>query len=224
MSLAPAIYDLILPDTRITQVRHDRIAGQNLWEIDFTWILAWSNERLEQAMIQVLRGHGLAIPDDARLIAANWLFRTRRDRRCPDLAVATWDTATGRWHPLAVIEIKCFAWVNGGWGYCPLQPNAYSSQVMCYQHECWVPTGLEMEYRGIPRVWLTHHSNAQDPLHGRGLTARGVKRIPELKGAFELQQKALSDWIFLDWQDIEQTCSGPLERFGELIRNKGLTV
>ena len=219
MALAPTINDLILPGTHITQARHDRFASQNLWEIDFTWILAWSNEKLERAVMRVLGEHGLDVPDDARLIAAHWLFPTRRDRRCPDLAVATRDTKADRWLPLALIEIKCFAWVNGSLGYCPQLPDNYSSQVTCYLHECWVPQDSVDKVRGLSRVWLTYDSKALDPLHGRGLTTRDVEHYPKLELDFERERAALPSWTILDWKDIAQGCQGD---FAQLIRSKGL--
>jgi hypothetical protein len=66
---------------------------------------------------------------------------------CPDVGVR--GTATERL--LVLVECKRDAHINGYCGYCPLDPDEYSSQVICYPHGCWaLPGALE----GTACLWV----------------------------------------------------------------------
>lgn len=80
-----------------------------------------------------------------------------RERRSIDLAIVYRDCYT----LIADCECKGNAQVNGRIGYCPLQPDGYSDQILCYSHKCMfetvVPVAaslLILPHPKDPRWWL----------------------------------------------------------------------
>lgn len=67
-------------------------------------------------------------------------------------------------HLLLACQGKRDAHINGGFGYCPLDPGGYSNQVICYQHRCWACPGA---LAGAGLLWL--HPSGTLPWWGDGL-------------------------------------------------------
>jgi len=79
------------------------------------------------------------------------------ERRRVDLAFAYW----GSGKLITDCEVKLGAEVNGGWGYCPWNPEGYSDQILCYAHKCMfrpaLPAALSLLILPSPkkpRWWL----------------------------------------------------------------------
>jgi hypothetical protein len=123
-------------------------------------------------------------------------------RRSPDIGVR--DAVSGQL--LLAVECKRDAHINGGFGYCPLDPAGYSNQVICYQHGCWAcPGALD----GAGLLWL--HPSDKLPW-GDGLH-EGLLGKPNwvgyaggdpgmLRHWIDTQHAAAARWHTAVWEDM----------------------
>jgi hypothetical protein len=129
-------------------------------------------------------------------------YAVLRGRRSPDIGVR--DAASGRL--LLAGECKRYAHINGGFGYCPLDPGGYSNQVICYQHGCWAYPGA---LAGAGLLWL-HPSDT--PPWGDGLH-EGLLANPNwvsyaggdpgrLRRWIDTQHAAAGRWHTAVWEDM----------------------
>jgi hypothetical protein len=128
-------------------------------------------------------------------------YKDRHDRRSPDVGV--YDATSNRL--MLVGECKRDAHINGRLGYCPLDPDGYSNQVICYQHGCWaLPDVLD----GAGFLWLHPYDTLpwSDGLH-EGLLDNPswveYARDPgRLRCWIDTQCTAIDRWHTATWEDM----------------------
>jgi hypothetical protein len=121
--------------------------------------------------------------------------------RSPDVAVC--DPAK---QLLLLAEGKRDAHINGHLGYCPLDPDGYSNQVICYLHGCWAPPDA---LDGTSFLWVHPYDTTpwSDGLNERQLDnpswveyVGGDAAI--LRRAIETQGTAINRWRTATWEDM----------------------
>ena len=132
---------------------------------------------------------------------SEYAVRTDGRSRSPDVGVR--DTAN---RLLLLVECKRDAHINGYLGYCPLGPNAYSNQVICYPHGCWA---LPSSLNGTSFLWV----HPQDTIPwSDGLNERQLENLSwvdyvggdpaTLRRAIKTQSTAVSRWRTDTWEDV----------------------
>ena len=147
----------------------------------------------------LLENAGQAAHPDADMIKPG---QYAAGRRSPDVGVR--DAVSGQL--LLAIEGKRDAHINGGFGYCPLDPGGYSNQVICYQHGCWACPGA-LASAGL--LWL-HPSDTlpwADGLHEGLLSKPNWVRYAGgdpglLRHWIDTQHAAAARWRTAAWQDM----------------------
>lgn len=171
-----------------------RLLAKRTIEPDFSSLGAVCSMPLEQVIFDALGLAGGTTGGSFRLMSGNAWAKARREatsgvewftpghHRVPDWVVAD---SVDDWLPLAFVENKGGAAVNGGWGYCGAHAGDwYSNQVICYPHGCWwsepsTITNAEMIWHGV--------LSGSDGLGGKGLTPRDGQ-------LFRAQARALELW------------------------------
>ena len=146
-------------------------------------------------------------------------YAVRRDGRSRSPDVGVRDAAANRL--LLLEECKRDAHINGYLGYCPLDPNAYSNQVICYLHGCWTPPG---ELNGTRFLWV--HPQDTNPWSD-GLNERQLDNPSwveyvggdpaTLRRAIETQSSAVNGWRPTTWEDVGARINDLLKPAAEVI-------
>lgn len=137
--------------------------------------------------------------------------------RSPDIGVR--DAAANRL--LLLAECKRDAHINGYLGYCPLDPDGYSNQVICYLHGCWALPGALDE---TSFLWVHPDDTIpwSDGLNERQLDnpswVEYVGGDPAiLRRAIETQSTAINRWPTATWEDTAARVYNLREPAAEVI-------
>jgi hypothetical protein len=141
-----------------------------------------------------------------------------QDRRSPDIGVR--DSVTDKL--LLVAEGKRDANINGDFGYCPNASGEYSSQVICYRHECWVSPGalddagfLWLHPQGTSLWkggWRERHIDNPDYVERAGSPERLRRWIDD-------ELTATTQWKTATWEDLVAQVRDLRESPADVIAN-----
>jgi hypothetical protein len=184
--------------------------------------LTMSDGLLEQTVLGVLcDAAGIQDHEGLRLLSGTEFRHDSEvtDRRSIDMVVASKlhedQAARGSlaWQPIAGVEAKYDAWVNGGRGYCKKFPDTYSNQAICYLHGC-IDARLDTK-KGVKFIWL---SNApKNPEHGpwdRKGIHEGDFEWAGLEEAYANQTEAKDKWSAVTWAGLGNAITATLSAEG----------
>ena len=206
---------------------NSRLAGKSkTLENHATTLLTCLDGDLEQAVIRALcAGVGADYSNGLRLISGRQFNHdTNLDTHLSiDIVIASTVDAMGNIcsdkerRAVVAIEAKFSAAINAEWGYCELEPDGYSNQLICYTHGCQFESFDEKTVY----AWLAVPKNGVFTFRG-AITERYTD--PRIQAALPKQQEAMSKWKTVSWSLVYDTILaelGDTEECAALLRGLG---
>ena len=186
------------------------LGGSRATEAEVTTFLTMSDGLFERAVIGMLcDAAGIQDRTSLRLLSGTEfrLDSEITDRRSIDMVIASriqeGQASRGSlaWHPIAGVEAKYDAWVNGAHGYCNQFPDTYSNQAICYLHGC-IDERLDIA-KGVKFIWLSNAPKHPEygPWDRKGIH-EGDFGVAGLEEAYAKQAEAKDKWTAVTWEGL----------------------
>ncbi|GAA3850990.1 hypothetical protein KACC15558_32530 [Brevibacterium ammoniilyticum] len=193
-------------DAFCSERRVERISQGLQSETDVTRVLAFFVGEFGDNLARIflnLAGVDQPGTDFESWVGSEWLsaagVRIPGRQRSPDIIVTAREEIR---NVLLIIEVKGNAWVNGGWGYCPVHGGlqGYSNQIICYAGNCWSTADLAV----VPRLIIgpDSHKSLFGGWGRKGIVKEDIARYG-LSEAFEAQRSAIEKWQFAGLRTLE---------------------
>ncbi|MET4053176.1 hypothetical protein ABID81_002551 [Frigoribacterium sp. PvP054] len=195
-------------------------------EEEVTAFMGTATGALQRGMLRALTtAAGMAWRDDHRLITGGELLaaseRGRLGNRNLDLVIARWNDVRCWWVPLAAVEAKFNAQVNGTWKCSnPEHKGKYTNQIICYPMGCGHADLRHYEMNpaaSSPFVWLWNRDARSLADARMGLSSKD-QHDPSYARAWadgwEAQERYRKVWKVQTWSRLRAAVVAELEADG----------
>jgi hypothetical protein len=212
------------------EAKWDLRAGRHLagdpgqWiETDVTTFMSLADGALERALLVVLCEAAAVVYQPSHRLMTGERFAQRvpsghKGTRAIDLVIADTQDDQTTWEPIAAIEIKFGAKVNGHEEYCttnPEHPNTYSNQIICYPKGC---AHHALRADRVSFLWISPGDFRSVANANFAINERDLAENPQLfELAFKEQAEASRLWRVTSWAHVIEAVKEELAPFGPQI-------